>query len=70
MPLGGEHAVETVGALNRASPYFRAQLARSVKLRFAPAVTFALDTSFSYAEKIEDLLRAPIVQRDLDPDEG
>jgi ribosome-binding factor A len=65
MPLAGGRQAETVAALNRASPYFRAQLARSVQLRYAPAVHFELDTSFGYAERIEGLLRAPAVIRDI-----
>jgi len=68
MPFGGAHAAETVAALNHAAPYFRAQLAHKVQLRYAPAVVFALDTSFGYAERIEDLLRTPAVRRDVDPD--
>jgi ribosome-binding factor A len=68
MPLGGEHGAEIVAALNHAAAYFRSQLAHRVNLRYAPSVGFALDTSFVYAERIEDLLRAPTVQRDLDTD--
>ena len=68
MPLGGAHAAQTVAALNHAAPYFRAQLAHKVQLRYAPAVAFALDTSFGYAERIEDLLRTPEVRRDIDSD--
>lgn len=67
MPLGGEHAAEAVAALDHAATFFRAQLAHRVNLRYAPAIHFALDTSFSNAERIEDLLRASSVQRDLEP---
>ena len=70
MPFGGEHIKATIAALNRASVYFRMQVAKSVQLRHAPKIFFALDTSFSYAEKIESLLRDPEVQRDLVPDSG
>jgi ribosome-binding factor A len=76
MPLGGEKINVTVAALNRASVYFRTLVARSVQLRHAPRISFALDTSFSYAEKIDGLLHAPEVQRDLqanpepEPDDG
>jgi ribosome-binding factor A len=68
MTLGGANADQTVAALNRASVYFRTRLAKSVQLRHAPRVSFALDTSFVYGARIEDLLRAPEVQRDLTPD--
>jgi ribosome-binding factor A len=69
MPLGGEKINVTVAALNRASVYFRTLVARSVQLRHAPRISFALDTSFSYAEKIDGLLHAPEVQRDLTHDD-
>jgi len=65
MPLGGRKSGSIVAALNRASAYFRTQIAHSVQLRHAPRIAFALDTSFSYAEKIDGLLHAPEVQRDL-----
>jgi ribosome-binding factor A len=68
MTLGGILAPETVAALNRASPYFRTQVAHKVQLRHAPRISFALDTSFGYAAKIEGLLREPEVQRDLTRD--
>jgi ribosome-binding factor A len=74
MPLGGQKIEPTVAALNRASTYFRTLVARAVQLRHAPRISFALDTSFSYAEKIDGLLHAPEVQRDLvpnpEPDDG
>jgi ribosome-binding factor A len=68
MPLGGQKAGSIVAALNRASPYFRAQLAHAVQLRHAPRISFALDTSFGYAERIEGLLHKPEVERDLHSD--
>ena len=68
MPLGGQKAGSIIAALNRASTYFRTQAAHAMQLRHAPRISFALDTSFSYAEKIEGLLHAPEVQRDLTDD--
>lgn len=68
MPFGGQKIGSTVAALNRAAPYFRTLVAHAVNLRHAPRITFELDTSFSYAAKIDDLLHAPEVQRDLVPD--
>jgi hypothetical protein len=63
MPLGGQKAGDGRGAQSRLDlfPY----PGRSVQLRHAPRISFALDTSFSYAEKIDGLLHAPEVQRDL-----
>ena len=65
MPFAAANKEATVAALNRASVYFRTQIAHAVQLRHAPRVSFALDTSFGNAERIEGLLRAPEVQRDL-----
>ncbi len=65
MPLGGQKIGSIIAALNRASTYFRTLAAHAMQLRHAPRITFALDTSFSYAEKIDVLLHAPKVQRDL-----
>jgi ribosome-binding factor A len=65
MPLGGQKSGSIIAALNRASAYFRTQLAHAVQLRHAPRISFALDTSFSYAEKIDGLLHTPEVERDL-----
>jgi ribosome-binding factor A len=64
-PFAGGDAADTIAALNRASVYFRTRLAQAVELRHVPRIAFALDTSFGYAEKIEDLLRSPAVRRDL-----
>ncbi|HEV2264179.1 MAG TPA: 30S ribosome-binding factor RbfA [Stellaceae bacterium] len=66
-PLGGSHAAEVMAGLKRAEGYLRRELARTVKLRYAPALHFALDTSFEHASHIDALLRRPEVARDLDP---
>lgn len=65
MPLGGGHP-ELVAALNRASPYLRGQIAKALRLQFAPRVGFQLDTSFDYADKIGRLLHEASIARDLD----
>jgi ribosome-binding factor A len=67
MTLGGENAAEAAAALNHAAAYFRSQLAHRINLRYAPAIHFVLDTSFSNAERIDNLLRASAVRRDLEP---
>ncbi len=69
MPLGGAHRDEILAALKRAAPFLRAQVARSVRLRVAPQLDFAIDTSFDYAQRIDRLLRSEAVARDLNPDE-
>jgi len=67
VPLGGTHATEVMAGLKRAEGYLRRELARVVKLRYAPALHFALDNSFEHASQIGALLRRPEVARDLEP---
>ncbi|MGB8181478.1 MAG: 30S ribosome-binding factor RbfA [Stellaceae bacterium] len=64
-PLGGSHAAEVMAGLKRAEGYLRRELARVVKLRYAPVLHFALDTSFEHASQIDALLRRPEVARDI-----
>ncbi|MDX1921706.1 MAG: 30S ribosome-binding factor RbfA [Alphaproteobacteria bacterium] len=63
--MGGQHANETVKALNAHKYYFKNVIAQNVELRFVPQLHFQLDTSFEYAEKIERILHDPNVARDL-----
>ena len=65
VPLGGGDTAPIVAALNRAAPYFRAKVAASVRLKFAPQIVFAADTSFEQASKIDSILRRPHVRQDL-----
>jgi ribosome-binding factor A len=66
VPLGGARLEETVAALNRAAPFLRGRLAREVELRRVPTLTFAADTTFDYAGKVDAMLGLPEVRRDLD----
>lgn len=67
VPLGGARVAEVMEGLKRAEGYLRRELAQVVKLRYAPALHFALDTSFEHASQIDALLRRPEVARDLGP---
>ncbi len=71
MPLGGGAVERVVAALNRAEPFIRRQVAKSVKLKYMPGFNFIADKSFDAAGRINDLLRDPSVSRDLvsPPDE-
>lgn len=64
-PLGGRDMKKVVAALNRASGYFRREIAREVQLRVVPEIDFTPDTSFEYSHQIETLLADPAVARDL-----
>lgn len=65
-PLGGGDPSKILAALNRAAPYFRAQVAHAIRLKFAPVIVFSADTSFEQAGKIESILRRPHVRQDLE----
>ncbi|MDH5748490.1 MAG: 30S ribosome-binding factor RbfA [Rhodospirillales bacterium] len=69
VPLGGGDADRVLKALGRARPFLRRQLARDVKLRNVPDLTFAEDTTFDEASRIERLLHSPEVSRDLARDD-
>ena len=69
MPLGGSDLEAKVAALRRAAPFLRGEVARRVKLRFAPRLSFEPDRSFDAAGRIDDLLRGERLQRDLEPRE-
>ena len=68
-PLGGGQVGETVAAMRRAAAFFRAQIARAIKLRYVPTLSFEADTSFEYADHINRLLQEPEVARDLGADD-
>jgi ribosome-binding factor A len=65
-PLGGGDGAALLKALNRASAFLRGEVARRVRLKFAPSLRFELDRRFEEARRIDDLLRSPTVARDLD----
>jgi ribosome-binding factor A len=65
MPLGGRDEKDVLDALDRNKRYVRGEIARRVNLKFAPEIRFRIDERFDEAERIEKLLRTPVVQRDL-----
>ena len=65
MPLGGRDAKQVLEALERNKRYVRGEISRRVNLKFAPEIRFRIDERFDEAERIEKLLRTPVVQRDL-----
>ena len=68
--LGRSDAEALLPALRRAAPFLRGQLAKSLRLRVAPDLSFQADTSIDYAMQVERLLRQPEVARDLERDGG
>jgi len=71
MPLGGRDATDVIAALDRNKRYLRGEISHHVNLKFAPELRFRVDDRFDEAERIEKLLRTPVVRRDLEtkPDE-
>ena len=63
--LGRSDVDVLLPALKRATPFLRGQVAHSLRLKFAPDLTFQPDTALEYATKIDRLLHAPDVARDL-----
>jgi ribosome-binding factor A len=68
--LGRSDIGDKLPALRRAAPFLRAQLARALRLRYAPDVHFQTDTSIDNAMHIDALLHAPDVARDLGPEQS
>ena len=70
VPLGGGGLEEAVAALNRAAGLFRTQVAREVRLRHAPRISFEADRSFDYAHKMREILARLRVRRDVSDEDG
>ena len=50
--------------------YIRGLLAPRIDMKFMPELRFRIDTALDYAEKIDALLKDPVVARDLDRKDG
>jgi len=65
--LGRDLTAAQLAALRRVSPFLRREVARSVRLKFAPDLHFQPDTALGYAMHINEVMHRPEVQRDLEP---
>lgn len=63
--LGRSDADALIPALVRATPYLRGQVAKALRLRVAPDLTFTPDLALDYAMKIDELMHRPEIARDL-----
>ena len=70
IPLGGGDATAVLAGLRRAAPYLRTRVARLVRLKFAPQLTFYADTSFEHASRIDALLEEPVAAAGPSPSHG
>lgn len=57
MPLGGHHMKEIVAAMNEQAFHFQREVARQMKMKFTPRLTFKPDESFGEAFKIERIIK-------------
>ena len=64
--LGRSDVDALLPALKRAAPFLRGQVAHALRLRWVPELTFQPDHALEYASKIDRLLHAPGVARDLE----
>jgi ribosome-binding factor A len=64
--LGKDLTPAQIKALKRASAFLRGQVAKSVRLKYAPDLHFEPDTALGYAMRIDQVLRRPEVARDLE----
>lgn len=64
VPFGGAPEEGLARALNHAAPFLRAQVAKGMRLKFAPSLKFRHDPVPDEAAHIEALLHDPRVQRD------
>ena len=65
-PLLGREEESVLKALRTNTAYLQGEVARAVNLKYAAKLKFLLDESFDQGARIEDLLKAPKVARDLD----
>ncbi|MGL4962024.1 MAG: 30S ribosome-binding factor RbfA [Inquilinus sp.] len=67
--LNGDKMDVVLPALRRAASFLRGQVAKTVRLRHTPQLSFQADTSFDYAQKINTLLHQDVIARDLSDDD-
>ena len=65
MPLGGGDHAPILAGLKRAKAFLRHELAKAVKLRMVPDLSFQADLTFDEASRIDRLLRSADVRRDV-----
>jgi ribosome-binding factor A len=64
-PLLGADEDKVLKALRTNTAYFQNQVASRVNLKYAAKIKFLPDESFDEGQRIDALLRSPVVSRDL-----
>ena len=57
MPLGGENKIEVLESLNRIKGYIQKLISNEIQLRQIPRLSFVIDTTFEYANKIDNIIK-------------
>lgn len=65
-PLLGQDEEKVIKALRTNTAYLQREVASRVKMKYAAKLKFLADESFDEGSRIDQLLRAPKVARDLD----
>jgi ribosome-binding factor A len=68
--LGRDLPPAQMAALKRAAPFLRGQVAKAVRLKFAPDLHFQADIALDHAMRISTIMHTPEVRRDLEPRPG
>ena len=57
MPLGGENKIVVLESLNRIKGYIQKLISSEIQLRQIPRLNFVIDTTFEYANKIDNIIK-------------
>tara|TARA_B110000467_G_scaffold44551_1_gene40832 strand:- start:445 stop:849 length:405 start_codon:yes stop_codon:yes gene_type:complete len=57
MPLGGENKIEVLESLNRIKGYIQKLISSEIQLRQIPRLSFVIDSTFEYANKIDNIIK-------------
>ncbi len=63
---GNENKEDTLSAIRSAQSFIRRSLAQSLNLRIVPELTFVLDTTQEYSEKINQILSGLNIPSNID----
>lgn len=65
VPLSGTNQEKVLVALGRNAKFLRGEVARRISLKFTPALSFELDTTFDQSDRVNALLHSGKVAQDL-----
>ena len=69
--MGGQDEVKSsLEGLNSALGFIRREIGKRIKIRFTPEISFALDTSLDYGDKMQKLLLQVEADKNVDNTQG